>query len=344
MKSKSTSTSRLSARHRRRAEPARGDVERDLPPVVLHRRERQARLADDLRPAVQRRVRVLPVRQRQRRPFGVRGLTVCGHGHLDRRSSGFPDPAYRTRQASCPFDRSRRCKGASTVPHFWRTTTVRAVIGYGLAGSVFHAPADRGDAGTAAGRDRHRESRRAGRRPPRRYPRARPFPAPRAVRPRRRARRGRRRLAESDPCAAGHRPRSRPASASSSTSRSRRPRPTPHAAIADRAAQRGRCSRPSSRTAAGTATSSPCARLAARAAAWATCARFESRFERWRPSRQGRLADARRPGGGRRAALRSRQPPHRSGARAVRARRARLRASSTAAAPASRSTTTRSWR
>ena len=62
--------------------------------------------------------------------------------------------------------------------------------------------------------------------------------------------------------------------------------------------------------------------------------RFESRFERWRPAvRTGRLARARRPGRGGRAALRPREPSGRPGPRPVRAPDAGLRRGR---APASR--------
>src|SRR5262249_12938552 len=65
----------LAVRHGRGGEPARGDIERDVPPVVLHRRQREPRLADDLGPHVQGRVRVLPLGERQGRPGGM-----CAHG------------------------------------------------------------------------------------------------------------------------------------------------------------------------------------------------------------------------------------------------------------------------
>ena len=58
----------VAAGHRARRDPVRGDVERDVPPVVAERHERHAHLADDLREAVQRLLRRLPVRVGQGRP------------------------------------------------------------------------------------------------------------------------------------------------------------------------------------------------------------------------------------------------------------------------------------
>ena len=45
---------------RRRAQAARADVERHMPAVVQPRRQREADLADHLRPAMQGRARVAP--------------------------------------------------------------------------------------------------------------------------------------------------------------------------------------------------------------------------------------------------------------------------------------------
>ena len=55
-------------RHRRRAQSAGGDVERDLPPVVHHGRQREPDLADHLRPQVQGRAGVLPLVEGELRP------------------------------------------------------------------------------------------------------------------------------------------------------------------------------------------------------------------------------------------------------------------------------------
>jgi hypothetical protein len=54
--------------HRRRRQSTRRHVQRDLPPVVDHRRLREANLADDLRPAVQRLPCRGPVLDTQCRP------------------------------------------------------------------------------------------------------------------------------------------------------------------------------------------------------------------------------------------------------------------------------------
>ena len=51
---------------RRGGEPARGDVEHHVPPVIGHGRQRQADLADDLGPELQRRAGVAPFGERER--------------------------------------------------------------------------------------------------------------------------------------------------------------------------------------------------------------------------------------------------------------------------------------
>src|SRR5258708_4976596 len=58
-----------SARNSRRAESARCDVKRDVPPMIFERRQSQARLAHDLRPHVERVAGVFPLRVRKRRPL-----------------------------------------------------------------------------------------------------------------------------------------------------------------------------------------------------------------------------------------------------------------------------------
>jgi hypothetical protein len=54
--------------HGRGGEAARRHIERDLPPMVLHGRQCQPRLADDLQPHVERRIGILPLAERQRGP------------------------------------------------------------------------------------------------------------------------------------------------------------------------------------------------------------------------------------------------------------------------------------
>ena len=54
---------------RRRRKATGGDVERHLPPVIDHLGLRQADLADDLRPHVQRGAGFIPGRRRQARPI-----------------------------------------------------------------------------------------------------------------------------------------------------------------------------------------------------------------------------------------------------------------------------------
>jgi len=72
--------------HRRGAEPARRDVERHLPPVILHRRQGEARLAHDLRPAMQRRLSVRPIAQRQVGP-GCHARSAFPASHASMRCS-----------------------------------------------------------------------------------------------------------------------------------------------------------------------------------------------------------------------------------------------------------------
>src|SRR5438094_7563866 len=45
-----------------------GDIQNDLPPMVLHRRQRESSLADHLRPAMQRRLGWCPLVECQSRP------------------------------------------------------------------------------------------------------------------------------------------------------------------------------------------------------------------------------------------------------------------------------------
>jgi len=65
--------------HRPGRQPARGDVQRHVPPVVARRRERHADLAGDLGVAVQRLLRRLP------RVVGQRGPGVEDGGHARQR-------------------------------------------------------------------------------------------------------------------------------------------------------------------------------------------------------------------------------------------------------------------
>ncbi len=56
--------------HRARRQPSRGDVERDVPPLVHLRRQRQTDLADDLHVELQRGVSVAPVGDSEFGPLG----------------------------------------------------------------------------------------------------------------------------------------------------------------------------------------------------------------------------------------------------------------------------------
>src|SRR5450756_1529696 len=58
----------------RRRQPARGDIERDMPGMIEPRRAREPDLADDLGPQVQRFVSLPPRRERQFRPGGLMRL------------------------------------------------------------------------------------------------------------------------------------------------------------------------------------------------------------------------------------------------------------------------------
>ena len=85
----------FSVRNGRGPEPARRDVQDDLPPVVLHRREREPRLADDLRPELQGVAGLLPLLQREERPHfsGSGPHSVACH---TLRPMGIPRAPYRS--------------------------------------------------------------------------------------------------------------------------------------------------------------------------------------------------------------------------------------------------------
>ena len=90
MKSKSISKVRVPVGDRRGREPARGHVERDVPRVIDPGRQREADLADDLRPQVQGRVGVPPLVEREVGPGlrGARGASVAHAGRLYPRRPG----------------------------------------------------------------------------------------------------------------------------------------------------------------------------------------------------------------------------------------------------------------
>src|SRR5262249_36316476 len=88
-------------RNGRGGQAARGDVERDLPPMVHVRAERQPYFADDLGPHVQRRAGGLPGLERQRRPVPI--LLVHPRAPFARLASAYPhaaDAARRSRRRS----------------------------------------------------------------------------------------------------------------------------------------------------------------------------------------------------------------------------------------------------
>ena len=60
--------SSVAVRHRRSRQPARGQIERDMPPMVFARRPREPHLADDLRPHLQRRRSLKPALAWRLRP------------------------------------------------------------------------------------------------------------------------------------------------------------------------------------------------------------------------------------------------------------------------------------
>src|SRR5881628_2384307 len=73
---------------------ARANVQRHVPPVILMRGQGKPRLANDLRPHVERVVRVLPFRKQQLRPHS-RIKSHCGapprlSAGTDRGSGGWP--------------------------------------------------------------------------------------------------------------------------------------------------------------------------------------------------------------------------------------------------------------
>lgn len=84
----------ITGRHGGRAQPARRHVQGHLPPVVLHRRQVEACLADDLRPEMKRVADRLPRFEGQGRPrlgiarhdYRARGA-ACGAGSIIRLST-----------------------------------------------------------------------------------------------------------------------------------------------------------------------------------------------------------------------------------------------------------------
>src|SRR2546423_12559409 len=65
--------------YRRGRQPACGDVQRNMPGMIQPRRARQTNLADDLRPQLERFIRLAPTRNRQFRP---RDLQAVAHAKL----------------------------------------------------------------------------------------------------------------------------------------------------------------------------------------------------------------------------------------------------------------------
>ena len=67
--------------YRRGRQPPCGDVQRNMPGMIQPRRARQTNLADNLRPQMQRFVRLAPSRDRQFRPRDLQGVAhakLCG--------------------------------------------------------------------------------------------------------------------------------------------------------------------------------------------------------------------------------------------------------------------------
>ncbi len=101
-------------RDQRGGQAACGDVERDLPPVVDHRRHRQSDLAHDLSPHVQRVAGIGPLPHEQRRPFAyrTRALLTIRHRWLL--------TLHRSRRAQCAFlAGSSRCEVAAPDCSRW---------------------------------------------------------------------------------------------------------------------------------------------------------------------------------------------------------------------------------
>src|SRR5262249_19217474 len=97
-------------RQPRRDQPARGNPQRDVPPMIGARRQRETDLADDLRPHVQRRVGVAPGGERKRRPAFEVGhnqkptMTADPHRGQPIRRLG-PDPAHARLVVVCVHGR-----------------------------------------------------------------------------------------------------------------------------------------------------------------------------------------------------------------------------------------------
>ena len=119
----------VAVRDRRGRQAARRDVQRHLPPVIQRRREREADLADDLGPQVQRRDRGLPVTPRELRPERAAGRRLevqarsgsvslaCRSGSSAGRGRPVPRATPR-RRASC-----RPRGGRGWRPRIWLTSS-----------------------------------------------------------------------------------------------------------------------------------------------------------------------------------------------------------------------------
>ena len=108
----------LAGWNRRRRQSARAQVERGLPPVVFHRRERQPRLADNLGPAVQRGIGVLPGARAAapaRRLWSTGVLDNCHLGHESTQHSQLPASSFQLPASASPLPASG-IRGPFTAP------------------------------------------------------------------------------------------------------------------------------------------------------------------------------------------------------------------------------------
>ena len=139
-------------RNRRGRQPARGDVKRDVPGMIEPGRAREADLADDLGPQMQRRIGLAPPGGGQFRPWYLRGVahlspqkTVIGIPSYDKAGHIRPGLYRRTQSDGGGRDRYFSCLllgalGEGSV-HFIFLDTGRGISGLTkvlLLGTVAH--------------------------------------------------------------------------------------------------------------------------------------------------------------------------------------------------------------
>src|SRR3569832_225878 len=130
-------------RHGSSREPPRRDVVRHVPGVIGPRRLREPYLADDLRPQVQRRIGILPVRERKFRPWFDRRELRAGWGH---HRSLLPDVISIA--GLCIFSITRPARGCPRDHMMISIRTTRRPLNSSELFSLTSFSKDTGDAGS----------------------------------------------------------------------------------------------------------------------------------------------------------------------------------------------------